>query len=250
MSKAPVVVGDVLVGMAHEVKAEDVIRLAFDPLEATRVCADGIQELEKHRGAIATLYPSFNLTELEMLPELCKRIIKTQYAVDKLRQRPNVYQDRVLVVLDWRRRLMAVAEALLANGRIDAEVLAAIHGSRGQLAQVQDVPALCTVLAPFEATVNEACGKGALAHAREAVTEALGAAGVASESESEARETADLRDRFATLVGRLHDRLRVALSLVTSYKQARELLPPLNSRSHQKLKDPVGVPVADPPAPV
>lgn len=235
MSKGLSVVGDALLFLAHGLRAEDVIQLAFDPLHAKRVSGAGLAYLEKHEKALAEKHPGIDLPDLLLLPGLCDRIVRTQRETETARRILSPIHGLVADALAWRRQLLPLADSLASGGRISPDVVKGIHAGRGPINNVQDVVDLCVALEPFEAVVTAACGKGALAQARLAAEAALTAAGAQTTSAAQATASADLRDRYSTLVIQRHDRLRVAVALVSSFKQAQKIVGSLRRSTRRKV---------------
>jgi len=237
MTKARSVVGDALVFLAHGLRPEDVVQLAFDPLHAKRVSGAGLAYLEKHQESLGEKHPSIDLAELRLLPALCDRIVRAQRETESARRVLSPIRGLVSAAMRWRRQLLPLADSLASQGRLAPEVVKGIHAGRGALNNVQDVIDLCVALAPFEAVVTAACGKGSLDEARVAAEAALTAAGAQSESAAAAAASADLRDRFATLVIQRHDRLRVVVALVSSFKEAQRIVGGLRQSGRRKSKE-------------
>ena len=101
---------------------------------------------------------------------------------------------------------------------------------------------LVDLLTPMKAAAESVLGAGALANASAAAKAALAAIGSVGEDNS---EEGDQRDRLATIVTQLHERLRSAVAAVTSYNEALSLVPPLASGGGAKLTAPEEAPKED-----
>ncbi len=248
MSKGQSVVGDALLFLANSIRAEDVIQLAFDPHHAKRICGEGLSFLDRHRAALQKEHPNLDLAELDALPELCDRISRAQRETDNLRREENPARELTDDALEWRRRLLPLADSLAASHALDASVVDGIRAGRGVANQVQDVIDLTLALEPHEAVVAAAFGKGALEKARKAADAAIKSMGARSQSKTEASVSADLRDRYATMVIQRHDRLRVVVALVSSFKKAQRVVAGLRGAGRRKAKT-FGPPVTEPVMP-
>ena len=248
MSKGQSVVGDALLFLANSIRAEDIIQLAFDPQHVKVICGEGLSFLDRHRAALQKDYPTLELAELDALPELCDRILRAQRETDNLRREENPARELTGDALEWRRRLLPLADSLVADHALDVSVVDGIRAGRGVVNQVQDVIDLTHALEPHEAVVAAAFGKGALAKARTAADAAIKSRGAKSQSKTEATASADLRDRYATMVIQRHDRLRVVVALVSSFKQAQRVVAGLRRAGRRKAKTLVP-PVPEPVVP-
>lgn len=237
---------DVLLSKALSLADGEVVQLAFDPLNAKRSCTDGLSYLEKRAERLLREHPGFDLEGLRALPELCDRVSAMQHEVDKARgARTAGVVELVDEALAWRRRLMSSADSLVVSGKVDGKELAKIRAGTGRVDHLRDVIDLITLLAPHDAAVAAVFGADALEQAGLAANEALTALGYGPNDPEVTRMAADLRDRYATLVVRGHDRLRSAVSALSTYKNAGEVVTSLANRTASKARvtpDPVDPP--------
>jgi hypothetical protein len=230
MSKKLSVIPDALMVKAMNLQPGEVLKLFFDPMNASKACDGGLTYLEKRVDVLETKYPGFDLDELRGLPELCKRVSKGQRAVEMMRGVRTINAvELTAIALAWRRKLMPIAESLAANGKVDGKTVARIRSGSGNVDNVQDVIDLVPLLKRFEATVTETCGEGALASAEAAANEALEAMGHRPIDREALLNEADLRDRYATLIVRGHDRLRAAVAALSSFSNAEFVVTPLSN---------------------
>lgn len=220
--------GDELLTMAQALRAAEVKQLRFVLLDAKSATRDGLRRLEKYAAVLARDYRGFDLPALRRLPELCDRAIAQQRIVQKA-TRAAALEVVLPPAQVWRRKLLTLAQSLSESGAVDARKLAPIAAGLGALDNVQDVLDLVKLLTPHEAKVEAIHGAGALGLAERAAKAAFEVLGAGRGDSDAVEDAADLRDRYATLILRLHDRLRAALAAVTTYADASTLVPPLNS---------------------
>lgn len=234
--KEEVVVGDVLKLQAESIPAEAVQQgLRIDPLTAKRAFNAGIAIVSENQVELKRLFPGANLEEIFALPVLCDRFaVANSNAISSRRIKPpSAARPLIATALLWRRKLMSVAQTLVANGKVDAVAVARIRAGRGPLDGVTDVVALVALLKPFPDVIEVTCDASALSQASSAATAALSALGSEAAPDTAA---IDLRDRYATLIARGHDRLRVAVAVLRSYREAAEVVGVLTKHAPRKLK--------------
>ncbi len=216
---------DPLLDLALSLRAKDVQPLRFDPLDAKRAMQKGYKALLKHARRLEADFPGFDLDAFAQGPELCDRVRQQQRkAVQQVTASGSLGQ--ILGAVRFRKTLMPLAQSLASVGKVPHAELDKIARGRGQTDQVQDVAELAALLAPLKATVEAALGAGVLERAAQAAATALGAQGSIDAGDD---ESADLRDRYATLVGQVHERMRAAAAAVTSFNEAVFLVPSLTS---------------------
>ena len=239
------VVVDFWMGKALELAEEAVQQGHFDPLGAKQSCVAGLAYLNENQSLLAKKYPGFELDELEGLPGLCDRISDARRSVADGRhwRDPNA-TAQVATALASRRKLLAVAQALSISGKVPTLSVARIRSGRGQVDQLQDVLALVVLLSPHQKAVEVLCGQGALDSARRAAKSAQEALGTQVSVSPQTRKSADLRDRYATLIIQGHDRLRAAVAAISSYRKAAQIVAPLSTRAPKKSKALPGAPDA------
>jgi hypothetical protein len=230
---------------ARALNDDEVVQLRFDPLVAKHMCKDGLRYLHRHRGTLADQYPGFDLEVLGQLPVMCDRIVGLQYELSKSRA-PTGSKRLIDGALSWRRRLMPIAQSLAINGKLDAKTLADIQAGTGTVDNVQDVLALTSLLADHQRFVEAACDTGALTTARTMAEAAMQAIKSGSPDNVEVSETSDLRDRYATLVERDVDRLRLAVAALTSSAKAEAIVGPIRGGGHKAKSPAVDGPVDNP----
>ncbi len=230
-NKGVSVISDVFQARAKALPKDSVVRLRFDPAVAKQVTNAGVTFVTRHKRALAKDYPGFDLDAFASLPMLCDRISALQAEIDESRKvRTFKTRDLISDALEWRRKLMPLADSLAANGKVDAERLARIHAGFGPADNVRDVIALTNLLKPHEAFVESACGEGAFDMANETAQQALTAINLGTPESDASSEAVDLRDRYATLVERGHDMLRIAVATQTSYREAETIVAGLTAR--------------------
>ena len=233
---------DGLLEAALELRPKEVVRLAFDPLTAKGACRDGLAKLKPHRTELSRASPGFDLSELESLPSLCDRLIAEQRKVQLAISGPSAAAALPAAQV-WRRKLLPLAQSLAEAGTLDGASLARILKGVGVSDQLQDVLDLVGLLAPRRALVEAAHGSGALAQAEDAARKAVAALGKGKAPTEEVGVAAELRDRYATLITRRHDRLRAAMAALTSYRGVEQLVPSLSEgRGSPATKKPVPSP--------
>ncbi|MGV3625159.1 MAG: hypothetical protein ACO1OB_30375 [Archangium sp.] len=206
----------------------DVVRLAFDPLEAKWALSTGLKALAKHRAALKKNFPGFDLAALDETGEIAVRLRKAQDAVHSAGQPKNVL-SLVQRALGFRRQLIGVARSLAERALIDVRVLTKIEDGTGQTDNLNDIEKLAKLLEPVRARVDAALEAGILELANSAAAEALGAQGDGAEDLS---TLTDARDRLATLVVQRHERMRAAMAAVTSMSEAVNRVPSLTGRTN------------------
>lgn len=225
--------GDVLLKAANDLREKEVSQLAFDPATAKAAVSDGLKRLAKHRAALKKGYPAFTQAEFDSLPELADRVAAQQRLVQKAVS-GGVVAELVPPALEWRRALLPFAQSLAARGLLNAREVAAIATGTGTSDNLRDVLDLVKLLGAHKSKAESALGAGALSQAQAAAEAALGALSSGRGATEAVEAAADLRDRYATLLTRRHDRLRAALAAVTSYREAGALVPPLADGSRKK----------------
>jgi hypothetical protein len=210
----------------------EVQQLGFDPLVAKRACRKGLEFVDEHQKGLARDHRGFDLAALRELPELCDLVLQAQRDTQRLRKRGGDVLTELNTALAWRRRLLGLAQSLSeAGGSVDPRELRKIETGKGSTDNVQDVLDLAALLAPVKAAVDAAHGADALTRAQAAASAALFALGGTGAETPESRKAAERRDRLATLVVLRHDRLRVAVAAVTSFREAASLVPALQQAS-------------------
>ena len=245
-NKGVSVIPDVCQARAQALPKGEVVRLRFDPTVAKQVTNVGVAFIASHRPALVKDHPGFDLEAFAALPMVCDRILALQAAVDESRKvRPVKTRDLISAALEWRRKLMPLADTLAVNGKVDADRLARIRAGSGPADNVRDVLALVELLQPHESLVETVCGAGAFTTATESAQEALTAMHLGAPDSEETTEACDLRDRYATLVERDHDMLRIAVATQTSYREAETIVGSLITRAGKaKVTEPA--PVTEP----
>jgi hypothetical protein len=235
-NKEAMVIGDVLEQRALALPASEVQRnLHIDPLTAKRAVSSGLGFVSTRKPALAKLFPGADLGELMLLPALCDHLALAQKRVAAKRRRAGPSLKRPLIAdsLSWRRKLMSVGASLVSSGQVGAEALQTIREGRGTLDGVTDVVSLVTLLTPYRSVVEATFGVDALKKASASAKTALAALGSQEPADEAA---ADLRDRFATLITRGHDRLRTAVAVLSSYSEAADIVGSLVKHSPHKPK--------------
>ena len=235
--KAVSIIPDVLTMHAQDLAEGEVATLHFDPTAAKQSCLNGLTFLEAHAAELVTHSPGFVLDDLRALPELCRRVTDIQHELTKLKFVRGVKaKDLIATAIEWRRKLMPIAQSLSVNGKLDGEALDRVIAGSGTVDNVTDVLDLVELLTPHRALVEGLCGKAALAEAGDAAREALDVVGIANPDSEASRKAADLRDRYATLIERRHDRLRVAIAVLTSSRRADSIVGSLFTNTKSKGK--------------
>ncbi len=231
-NKGVSVIPDVFQARAQALPKDSVVQLRFDPAVAKQVTNAGVAFIARHRPTLAKEYPGFDLEGFAALPMICDRISALQAELDESRKVRSVKtRDLIATALEWRRKIMPLADGLAANGKVDADQLARIHAGSGPSDHVRDVIALSKLLKPHEAFVESVCGEGAFAKATESAEAALTAINLGTPDSEASTEAGELRDRYATLVERGHDMLRIAVATQTSYRDAESIVASLNPRA-------------------
>ena len=231
-----------LIERANALPQGDVQQSRIDPLVAKRACRSGLEFLHSREETLVKLYPGVDMAELQSLPALCDRFGDAQRAIDS-NQRVTTVASRALVADSngWRRKLMPIADSLVASGALDADAVQKVHAGHGVVDNIRDVADLVRLLAPHRPAVDALFGPSSLVAAETAANKALEAVGLVVPSTQETRSAIDLRDRLGTLIVLWHDRLRVAVSLFTSFKQVTDIVGPLFSNA-RKPKEAAPVP--------
>lgn len=180
------------------------------------------------------------MDELLLLPELCDALKSAQRKARTAASAAGT-RDTISSAVKWRRVLLPLAESLAETGKVDAREVQTIARGTGTSDTVQDVLDLVELLTPTRAVVEAVLGSGGLANASAAAKAALAAMGSVGEDNT---DEAEERDRLATLVTRLHERLRSGVAAVTSYHEALALVPPLAAGGGAKLTAPAPAPNA------
>lgn len=230
-----------LLRRAADLRQKEVARLQFDPVEAKRACSTGLKTAKKHTRILRDQFPGFAVDELLLLPELCDALKNAQRKAQNATS-PARSREIISGAVKWRRALLPLAQTFAEADKIDAREVAVITKGTGTSDTVQDVLELVDLLTPMKAAAESVLGAGALANASAAAKAALAAIGSVGEDNS---EEGDQRDRLATVVIQLHERLRSAVAAVTSYNEALSLVPPLASGGGAKLTAPEVAPKED-----
>jgi len=228
-----------LIEKAHAVPAEEIVPLRYEPVVAAQACNQGLSFLKDHRPMLMKGYPGIDMKELQILPALCLQLSLAKLDVQRLSAETGASQtETVAAALEWRRKLIVLAEALAANALVSATEVSRIREGQGTVDYLTDVIALVALLKPHEAIVEATCGKGALVDAEKQAHAGLTYLGTLNDPTLRAQERAaiELRDRFATLVTNGHDRLRVAVAAVSSFREAQEIVPSLFGGRKRKAK--------------
>lgn len=229
MASKKVVGANALHTAAAALGKAEVQQLGFDPLVAKRACKKGLETVDEYAKVLEKDHEGFDLDELRALPDLCDLVLEAQRETVTARKVGGDVAVMLSNALTWRRRLLGLAQSLAEKGgSIDAREVRKIEAGKGPTDNVQDVIGLAQLLEPAKAVVEAAHGKNALALAEAAGRAAIAALGGTGAETPESRKAADRRDRLATLVVRRHDRLRAAVSAVTSYREAASLVPALH----------------------
>jgi hypothetical protein len=237
--KEEVIVGDVLQVQAQGLAADAVQHgLHIDPLTAKRAVSAGVAYVSERRAQLAKMCPSVDLEPIVALPALCDRFaIVSKDAHDSQRRKRSGSKPAADRLRAWRRKLLPVAMVLVANGTLRPDEVNALRAGHSTIDLVTDVLSLTTLLTPHRAMVDVALGESALAEAAALANATLESLG----HQEPVDEAADLRDRYTTLLWQWHDRLRTLVALLSSYKEATDIVGPLTKHPHRKL---ASVPVA------
>jgi hypothetical protein len=229
------VVGDVLQRQAESLSADAVQHgLRIDPMTAKRSIKAGIDYVAARKQQFANLFPEARLDEVTGLPVICDRFAVMNRSVVASRANRPASPVRPLVEngLVWRRKLLPLAEALVSTGQLDAAAVSAIRAGAGSLDAMTDVVNLTVLLTPHRDFIELACGAGALTKAKTTAEAALSVMGADTTPDNQA---ADLRDRYATLISRGHDWLRLVVARLSgSYREAAEIVGPLVKHRHRR----------------
>lgn len=230
------VVEDVLKLKALALDKARVRALWFDPEIGKRTCSSALRLIDLHSAKIEKEHPGFVLEEFRALPTICERIMTIQEELESMRARQlGVTNERVQESLEWRRRLVPLAETLAAIGKVNANEVAAIRqGSHGSSDNVRDVPRLVKLLRAHPEAVAGTLGKGALEKAHEVATRVIESLSTGSPIDAWVQEMTDLRDRYGTLVSEGHERMRLAVAVVFSLKEAEQIVDSLRPRGVRK----------------
>jgi hypothetical protein len=216
---------------ATDFRAKEVVRLQFDPLQAKKSINTGLKSLTKFEKRLRKEFPGFELDALVHLPALCDALLKAQRRAQNHSSSAGT-QQTINAAAKWRRVLLPFAQSLAEAGKIDTKAVATIERGLGANDTAQDVADLVNLLSPLRDSIERSIGAGSLATARSAANDALSAlGGVGSKDEA----AIDERDRLATLITQLHERLRSAVAAVTSFQDATALVPPLAAGGGSKL---------------
>lgn len=230
--KKPVVTDQLAVDAA-DLRKKEIAQLSFDPLTAKAACRDGLQHLKPYRSVLARDYPGFELAEVDSLLELCDRTAKLQRKVQQGQSGPSA-MELLPAAASYRRTLLPLAQSLATSGAVDAAEVRRIEKGSGASDLLQDVADLVELLTPLQGKVEGLLGVGVLKKAADVSASAVSALGKGTATPEEISLAADLRDRYATLIVRRHDRLRSAISAVTSWREADTLVPSLNDGAKKK----------------
>lgn len=225
---------ETLLERAQDLRPKEVVRLQFDPVEAKRACNTGLKTAKKHARPLREKFPGFSLDELLLLPDLCDALKNAQRKAQNASS-PARSREIINGATKWRRALLPLAQTFAEAGKVDAREVAVIASGTGVSDTVQDVLDLVELLAPMKTAAESVLGAGALGNASSAAKAALAAIGSVGEDNS---EEGDQRDRLATIVTQLHERLRTAVAAVTTYNEAATLVPPVASGGGAKLTAP------------
>jgi hypothetical protein len=143
---------------------------------------------------------------------------------------------------------MAIAQSLAVNGKLDTKALDRVIAGTGAFDNITDVLDLVELLTPHASLIASLCGDTAMAEAADTAREALKMVRITAPDSEASREAADLRDRYATLVERRHDRLRLAVGVLTSSRKADSIVGSLFDQTKSKSKS-VAVPAPSPVEP-
>lgn len=229
--------GEVLEQAALALRPKEVTQLSFDPLTAKAAAKKGLAAIAKRRAELKKKYPGIALSELDALPELADRIAAQQRVVQRASAAGNV-AELLPVTASWRRRLLALAQALAESGAVEAKALAAIEKGTGPGDLVRDVSDLVQLLTPVRAKVEAFAGAGALTTAKAAADAAIAALGGGAANVEQVADARDLRDRYASVFAARHDRLRAAAAVLFGYREAAALVPSIVDGSARKKTEP------------
>jgi hypothetical protein len=225
------VIPDVSLNRAQALDKSAVVRLRFDPAVAKQVTNAGVAFIAPHRATLAKDHPGFDLVAFDALPMLCDRILDLKAQLDESRRVRGVKpRDLIARALEWRRKLMPLAETLAATGKLDGDRLARIHAGAGSVDNVRDVIDLVALLDPHRAMAEDLCGANAFTLATDAANQARAAMNLGDPDSEASTAAGDLRDRYATLVEQDHDHLRIAVATLTSYRKAEAIVGSLTTR--------------------
>jgi hypothetical protein len=233
--KEDVVVGDALQTQAQSLDAHAVQHgLHIDAMTAKRAVSAGVSFVMERRSQLEKILPGVDFAQVEELTALCDRYaVANQEAVDSRRVHRGPPSRRLMAGMrEWRHKLLPVAAALVSNGKLEASQVDKLRSGQSALELVTDVLSLTALLAPHRAVVEVTCGESVLDAATLEANAALGALG----APTPANEVTDLRDRYATLLSRGHDRLRTLVCLLSTYREAGELVGPLTRHVRRKVK--------------
>jgi hypothetical protein len=180
-------------------------------------------------------HPGIDLAGLQRLPVLCDCIMATQRELDAFAQlNASQAPKAIRAAMAWRRRLFSVASALALSGSLPAGSVPAARRGIGPRAQLADLREVVKWLEPHRATVEGLYGARALEYAQVCEAEATRAIGVRPRSSSDRKELSQLRDRYATLVVRGHERLRLAVALFIGLARAERIVRSLSPHRHRQ----------------
>lgn len=212
---------DPLLDAALALHKSEVSRLKFHPLMTKRICRNALSVLRPHLETLEANYPGFVFAEFEELPQLCDRVTDLQYRANRsTRATVGELEKRAPKVFSYRRELLGIARSLAARGLVDPRVVKRISKGRGKLDNFNDVLDLVVLLTPHKAKVEAILERGVLTAAKDAANDALNFIGVARRPDDAMLETAELRDRYASLVEQRYDRLRAAVAAVLGFREA------------------------------
>ena len=184
---------------AHDLAKGEVNILRFDPVAAKQGCLDGLAFLEPLVDELAKHSPGFDLEQLRSLPELCERVVDLQRQLAKLKfARGGDAKELISAALDWRRKLMPIAESLAINGKVESAEYEHILAGTGTFDNITDVIDLVELLTGHASMVKSLCGPSALTEAADSARAALSLIRIETTESPETRKAAELRDRYAT----------------------------------------------------
>lgn len=222
---------EVVLSRADGFRPKEIVRLQFDPLEAKKAVNTGLKTVKKFDKRLRKDFPGFEVDVLTHLPSVCDALLSAQRRA-KGGSSAAGSREIINAATKWRRVLLPQAQSLAEAGKIDANAVSKIERGLGATDTAQDVAELVELLLPLRDSIELSLGAGALRRAQLAANEALAALGSVGSSDEEAE---DDRDRLATLIIQLHERLRSAVAAVTSFHDATTLVPSLSTGGGAKV---------------
>jgi hypothetical protein len=204
----------------------EVRRSTLEPELAKKNSLVGIKAIDARRAALKKDHPGFRYDELVTVPLLADRVRDTVAAFELAKPGARGLKAKLSTIASSRQVMLPLAVAFARAGTIDQKVVGRIEKGSGPKDMVQDVRSLAGVLAPVRS--NLPASTRALIDEAEALADTVAPLlGVADQDDAEAKRLADLRDRYATLLQKRHERLRAAVAALYSMDEVDTLAPSL-----------------------